>query len=66
LDEQKRRLSERSAGGGSVSDGRVELLEQQIRGFYPPDDSEEAITINSTGRTPEQTLDSVYERLFPL
>jgi aminoglycoside phosphotransferase family enzyme/predicted kinase len=66
LDEQKRRLLKRSAGSGSVSDGRVELLEQQIRGFYPPDDSEDAVTINSTGRTPEQTLDSVYERLFPL
>jgi hypothetical protein len=65
-DEQRRRLIERTAHGDSVSDGRVELLDQQNRYFEPPDDSEgKVITISSRGSS-EDILDSIYERLVRL
>ena len=63
-DEQRRRLLERTYLGVSVSDGRVELLNQQKTAFEPPDGSEgETISISTNG-TSEQALDSIYERLF--
>lgn len=63
-DEQRRRLRERSSRGGSVSDGRVELLDQQRGVFEPPDDSEGTIISYSTSGTSEHDLNSFYERLF--
>lgn len=62
-DEQRRRLHERSSSGVSVSDGRVELLEQQERLFETPDNSEGTIISVSTDNATEQALNSVYERL---
>ena len=61
---QRRRLRERSSCGDSVSDGRVELLDQQKSLFEPPDDSEGKIISFSTSRASEHALNSVYERLF--
>ena len=61
--EQKRRLLERSARGDSVSDGRVELLDQQTSLFDFPDSSEENVISCSTNGPSEQALDSMYERL---
>lgn len=63
-DEQRRRLLERTYQGVSVSDGRVELLDQQKSVFKPPDDSEGEIIPISTNGTSEQALDSIYMRLF--
>lgn len=63
-DEQVRRLCERSSGGASVSDGRVELLDQQKNLFAPPDNSEGTVIPFSTSGASEHALNSVYERLF--
>jgi predicted kinase len=63
-DEQRRRLQERSSRGISVSDGRVELLDQQKSIFEPPDDSEGRIIPCPTSGAIEQTVDFIYERLF--
>jgi len=63
-DEQVRRLRERSSRGVSVSDGRVELLDQQNRLFESPDDSEGTVITFSASDKFEHALNSVYERLF--
>ncbi|OGU14320.1 MAG: hypothetical protein A2076_08655 [Geobacteraceae bacterium GWC2_53_11] len=65
-DEQKRRLRERSYRGGSVSDGRVELLDRQASAFEPPDDSEGTVISWGAGIVSEHALNSVYERLLRL
>ncbi|HXE96565.1 MAG TPA: AAA family ATPase, partial [Dongiaceae bacterium] len=62
--EQRRRLIERSARGDSVSDGRIELLDQQTSIFEPPDGSEGTVIPCSTSGAPEHTLNAVYERLL--
>ncbi|NTW98943.1 MAG: AAA family ATPase [Geobacteraceae bacterium] len=62
--EQVRRLCERSSRGASVSDGRVELLDQQTRLFEPPVDSEGTVISFSTSGASGHALNSVYERLF--
>lgn len=61
--EQLRRLSERSARGDSVSDGRVELLDQQQKHFETPDNSEGTVITFSAGLETEHALNSLYERL---
>lgn len=63
-DEQRRRLLERACRGVSVSDGRVELLDQQKSIFKSPDDAEGEIISISTNGASEQALDSIYMRLF--
>ena len=63
-EEQRRRLRERSSRGDSVSDGRVELLDQQIRFFEPPDDTEGNVESVSTSGAVNLALDSFYSRLF--
>lgn len=63
-DEQRHRLRERSSRGDSVSDGRVELLDQQKYFFVSPDDSEGTIIPVSTSGTSEHAVNAVYERLF--
>jgi len=63
-DEQIRRLSERSSRRDSVSDGRVELLDQQKTVFELPDESEGTVIQFSTSGASEHALNSVYERLF--
>lgn len=63
-DEQRRRLRERSSRGDSVSDGRVELLDQQTRFFEPPDNSEGRVELFSTSGSMNLALDSFYGRLF--
>ena len=62
--EQERRLYERSSGKVSVSDGRVELLDQQTGVFEPPDDAEGIVIPISTSGTSVHALNSVYERLI--
>lgn len=63
-DLQRQRLRKRTARGDSVSDGREELLDQQTAFFAPPDDSEGAVITLYTNGTPEQALNTLYERLF--
>ena len=63
-DEQRQRLRERSSRGDSVSDGRVELLDQQLKVFEPPDDAEGTVELFSTTGSLDLALDSFYERLF--
>jgi aminoglycoside phosphotransferase family enzyme/predicted kinase len=63
-DEQRQRLRERSSRGDSVSDGRVELLDQQKTLFEPPADSEGRIISISTSEGAEFALQSVYTKLF--
>jgi uncharacterized protein len=63
-DVQRQRLRERSSRGCSVSDGRVELLDQQKSVFEPPADSEGTVIACSTNGTSEHDLNSVYERLL--
>ena len=61
---QRRRLQERSSRGDSVSDGRVELLDQQIRIFTPPDASEGIVISIDSQNASEHALTSVYETLL--
>ncbi len=63
-DEQKRRLRERVSGDVSVSDGRVELLDQQESLFDPPDSLEGRIEFISSIAVSDQALNSVYSRLL--
>ncbi len=63
-EEQRQRLQERSSRGCSVSDGRIELLDQHKGIFHSPDDSEGKIIPVSTNGTPDDALNSVYKRLF--
>ncbi len=65
-DEQRQRLRERYLHGNSVSDGRVELLNQQKRFFETPDNSEGNVISVSTSGTSEYIIDSIYERLVRL
>ena len=62
--EQERRLNERSSRGDSVSDGRIQLLEQQKSAFAPPDDAEGTVIPFSTSGASVHALNSVYERLI--
>jgi aminoglycoside phosphotransferase family enzyme/predicted kinase len=64
VNEQRRRLRERSSRGGSVSDGRVELLEQQTSLFEAPGDSEGNVISCRSGRNPERTLELIYRKVF--
>jgi hypothetical protein len=64
--EQERRLRERSSSTVSVSDGRVELLDQQKKLFEPPDDSKGTVIPFSSSGESEHALNSVYERLIRL
>lgn len=64
-DIQLQRLRDRSARRDSVSDGRVELLDEQERIFSIPDDGEgTVISVNSDGAV-ERSLDRVYEKVLP-
>lgn len=61
--EQKRRLIRRTADGDSVSDGRIELLEQQKSEFEIPQSEEgRIIKVNSMNR-PDQLTSRIYEEL---
>ena len=62
-DEQRRRLLERTFSRDSVSDGRVELLDQQTTVFETPGGSEGTVIPFSTSGASEHALNSVYERL---
>jgi predicted kinase len=64
-DEQLRRLHKRAQLGTSVSDGRVELLNEQEKIFEAPDSSSEREIIPiSTSLPSEQAVDAIYKRLF--
>ena len=63
-DEQLKRLRERSSHGESVSDGRVELLDQQTCMFAPPDISEAKVISISAGMTSDHAINSVFEELL--
>ncbi len=61
--EQKCRLSRRTASKDSVSDGRIELLEQQKSEFeYPHSGEGRIITVNTMNRPEEQTS-GIYKEL---
>lgn len=62
-DEQRRRLRQRSSRGGSVSDGRVELLEQQQQTFEPPDTTEGTVITCSPGDTANVFIQHIYDVL---
>jgi aminoglycoside phosphotransferase family enzyme/predicted kinase len=61
---QRQRLRERSLRGNSVSDGRIELLDQHTDIFEPPVESEGTIITFSTDGSTDRSLDQIYERLF--
>lgn len=63
-DEQRRRLHKRAQSGTSVSDGRVELLNEQEIVFEPPNGSEGEIIPVSTRLSSEQAVDAIYKRMF--
>lgn len=63
-DEQQRRLYERSFDKTAISDGRVELLNQQITLFEAADNSESNIFKINSGGDLFGSLDSLYERLL--
>jgi len=63
-DEQRHRLRKRSSRGDSVSDGRVELLDQQKNFFVSPDNSEGTLIPVSTSGTSDHAVNAVYKRLF--
>ena len=63
-EQQRERLCERMLRGTSVSDGRVELLDQQISIFEPPDNSEAVVIPCVTGGTTEHSLDFAVQRIL--
>jgi aminoglycoside phosphotransferase family enzyme/predicted kinase len=65
-DVQRERLRIRSFLATSISDGRIDLLEQHERFFEAPDKSEGSVMICSSNGSPEQSLNALYERLFQL
>ncbi len=65
-DQQRERLCERMVHGSSVSDGRVELLDQQVSVFEPPDNSEGIVIPCSTSGTAEHSLDFAVQSILRL
>lgn len=63
--EIRRRLELRSAGGDSVSDGRLELLPRQMASFQAPDDSEGTVVTLGQFRDMPSALNGIYARLKP-
>lgn len=64
-DEQRSRLVGRALHGGSVSDGRAELLEKQNSIFEPPCSSEgRVINWQSKNNASWHSLNSLYKRLL--
>lgn len=62
-EEQIRRLEQRTASGNSVSDGRVELLQQQKLQFeYPHPDEGRVVKVDSTD-TPARLTRKIYREL---
>jgi len=61
--ENRRRLTERSASGRSVSDGRLELLDKQQQEFEPPDDGEGLLIPVSASGPPASLTSPIYGRL---
>ncbi|HEY3307409.1 MAG TPA: AAA family ATPase [Desulfuromonadaceae bacterium] len=61
--EIRRRLVDRSTGGQSVSDGRLELLDQQQKEFELPENSEGKIIVLSTTNSPAAQTSMIYARL---
>ncbi|MEI6206166.1 MAG: AAA family ATPase [Desulfuromonadales bacterium] len=62
-EEQKKRLLGRTAGGHSVSDGRIDLLEQQKAGFEYPSEMEGRVIEVSSIQTPELLIGTIYKEL---
>ncbi len=62
--QQWERLYLRTLRGTSVSDGRVELLDQQTSAFEPPDNSEGVVIPCSTSDTAEHSLNSAVQRIY--
>ncbi|HIJ96182.1 MAG TPA: AAA family ATPase [Desulfuromonadales bacterium] len=61
--EQLRRLTVRAADGHSISDGRIELLEQQQREYEYPDAAEGRVITIMSDTTPDQLCNRVYQEL---
>ncbi|MBI2353993.1 MAG: AAA family ATPase [Deltaproteobacteria bacterium] len=61
--ENRRRLTERSASGRSVSDGRVELLDQQRQAFEPPGEEEGLLITLIAAGSPASLTNQIYGRL---
>ncbi|MDD2897591.1 MAG: AAA family ATPase [Desulfuromonadaceae bacterium] len=64
-EEQRLRLLRRLSKGNHVSDGRIELLDQQEQTFQPPVEPENSIELVSTRGSSDQMVDTLYSRLFP-
>ena len=62
--EQQKRLQHRTAEGASVSDGRLELLQQQINTFEFPHTAEKQVVTITSGEATEQVLNTLYQRLL--
>jgi len=61
--ENRRRLSERSTGGKSISDGRIELLVRQRQEFQPPEKHEGLIISLPAGNSSSFLTSMIYERI---
>ena len=61
--EQKNRLAERSAGGHSVSDGRIDLLDLQKADFDYPSEMEGRIIAIRSMHAPEHLTNFIYKEL---
>ncbi len=62
--EQRQRLQERTSRGGSVSDGREELLMRQQYEFEPPENSEGTVIVCSTGGASKHVLNSAVQQIY--
>lgn len=61
--ENRRRLTERSRSGRSVSDGRVELLDSQRQAFEPPGEEEGVLIPVVSAGPPAALTNLIYGRL---
>jgi len=61
--EQKNRLARRSAGGHSVSDGRIDLLDLQKANFDYPSEMEGKIIEISSMHAPDHLTNFIYKEL---
>ena len=61
--DNKHRLLDRSASGTSISDGRLELLADQMKEFEPPEESEGTLITLAGTMSPESMANEIYTRL---
>jgi len=61
--ENRRRLQNRTSQGCNISDGRIELLQQQADQFEQPEENEESAVILDSKLPVETMLNTLYDRL---